>query len=94
MLDGAAQAIGNFPRLVSGGYGYGITDVQIHVLRGEKAKALAALRKAEASGWRGLWKRLPNHTTWAGRRKVDTRYSLSSLRLWAARAAAKRTFSA
>lgn len=48
----------------------------------------------EASGWRGLWKRLPNHTTWAGRRKVDTRYSLSSLRLWAARAAAKRTFSA
>ncbi len=53
LLDGAAQAIGNFPRLVSGGYGYGITDVQIHVLRGEKAKALAALRKAEASGWRG-----------------------------------------
>lgn len=47
----------------------------------------------EASGWKGMWKRLPNHKTWAPTRKVDTRYTLASLRLWAARAAAKRTFS-
>jgi hypothetical protein len=42
-----------------------------------------------ASGWRGFWKRLPNHRTWAPTRKVDTRYELASLRLWAARARAR-----
>ena len=33
--------------------GYWIADVQIHALRGDKAKALAALREAEKAGWRG-----------------------------------------
>lgn len=57
--------------------------------------ALGGLANAckQASGWSGLWKRLPNHRTWAPTRKVDTRYELSSLRLWAARAAARRVFS-
>jgi hypothetical protein len=37
--------------------GYGIADVAIHALRGDKAKALAALREAEKAGWRGpLWR--------------------------------------
>ena len=55
LLDAAAQAIGRIPRLGLGGYG--ITDVQIQALRGDKAKALAALREAEQAGWRGpLWR--------------------------------------
>jgi N-acetyl-anhydromuramyl-L-alanine amidase AmpD len=37
----------------------------------------------DASGWKGFWKRLPNHKTWAPARKVDTRYSLTALRSWA-----------
>lgn len=43
----------------------------------------------QASGWRGFYKRLPNHRTWAPTRKVDTRYELSSLLLWAKRAQAR-----
>jgi hypothetical protein len=36
-----------------GGLGYEVADVQIHALRGDKVKALAALREAEKAGWRG-----------------------------------------
>jgi tetratricopeptide (TPR) repeat protein len=57
LLDGAAQAIGRIPRLGFDGSwifeGYGITDVQIHALRGDNAKALAALQEAQRTGWRG-----------------------------------------
>ena len=35
--------------------GYGIADVQIHALRGDQKRALAALRKAIDQGWRGFW---------------------------------------
>lgn len=54
--------------------------------------ALGRLANAcqDASGWRGVWKRLPNHRTWAPDRKVDTRYELSDLRRWALTAAAAR----
>jgi len=49
------RAIRRIPRL--GLFGYGIADVRIHALRGDKAKALAALREAEQAGWRGpLWR--------------------------------------
>ena len=41
---------------------------------------------AQASGWKGFYLRLPNHRTWAPARKVDTRYPLLTLRLWAAAA--------
>jgi TolB-like protein/thioredoxin-like negative regulator of GroEL len=51
LLDAAAQAIGKLQRL--GTTGYGITNVQIHALRGAKGKALAALRDADKTGWRG-----------------------------------------
>ena len=44
------------PRL--GSAGHRIADVQIHALRGDKAKALAALRAAERAGWRGGWRAL------------------------------------
>jgi len=55
LLDGSETAIGPMTRLSVAGYG--ITDVRIHALRGDKARALAALREAEKAGWRGpLWR--------------------------------------
>lgn len=57
----------------------------------DSAGALANACK-EASDWKGIWKRLPNHSTWAPTRKIDTRYSLSELRTWSFTAALKRVF--
>ena len=55
LLDRAERAIRKRPRL--GERGYGIDDVRIHALRGDKARALAALRTAVKEGWRGpLWR--------------------------------------
>jgi TolB-like protein/Tfp pilus assembly protein PilF len=54
LLDGAEEFIRTISRL--GIEGYGISDVQIYALRGQKAKALAALRAAEKSGWRQNWR--------------------------------------
>ena len=55
LLDASERAIGPMTRLSVSGYG--ITDVRIHALRDDKAKALAALREAEQAGWRGpLWR--------------------------------------
>jgi tetratricopeptide (TPR) repeat protein len=51
LLDGSDGAMRKIPRL--GWAGSGITDARIHALRGDKAKALAALREAERAGWRG-----------------------------------------
>lgn len=36
-----------------------------------------------AAGWKGFTKRLPNHKTWAGARKIDTRYPEDTLITWA-----------
>ena len=52
LLKRSELAIRPLPRL--GLTGYGIADVQIHALRGDRVKALAALRDAEQAGWRGL----------------------------------------
>jgi hypothetical protein len=68
LLDAAAQAIDKLPRLGAGGYG--ITDVRINALRGNSAKALAALRQAEKAGWRGPY--------WGYARDFDP--SLASIR--------------
>jgi TolB-like protein/Tfp pilus assembly protein PilF len=55
LLDRAQKAIVTMPRL--GEIGYGLADARIHALRGDKTKALAALREAEKVGWRGpLWR--------------------------------------
>jgi TolB-like protein/Flp pilus assembly protein TadD len=55
LLDASELAIRSIPRL--GFNGYGVSDVRIHALRGNKAKALAALREAERAGWRGpIWR--------------------------------------
>ncbi len=47
----------NAGRPRQGNHGYGISDVEIHALRGDTAKALRALREAEQSGWRSsVWR--------------------------------------
>jgi hypothetical protein len=51
LLELSEVAIRNRIRL--GETGFGIADVQIQALRGDKAKALAELREAEADRWRG-----------------------------------------
>jgi len=51
VLDASERFMHSLPRL--GGLGYEVADVQIHALRGDKAKALAALREAQKAGWRG-----------------------------------------
>jgi TolB-like protein len=51
LLDRSDQFVRTWPRL--GFDGFGIADAQIHALRGDNVKALAALRQAERAGWRG-----------------------------------------
>ena len=53
LLNRSLQYIQTRPRL--GDAGYGIADVQIYALQGEKQKALSALRQAIDEGWRFLW---------------------------------------
>jgi tetratricopeptide (TPR) repeat protein len=53
LLDRSLQFIQTHPRLGRGGYG--ISDVKIYALQGEKQKALSALRQAIDEGWRALW---------------------------------------
>jgi TolB-like protein/Tfp pilus assembly protein PilF len=55
LLDAGETYVQKRSRL--GSFGFGITDVQIYALRGDKSKAVAALREAERAGWRGpLWR--------------------------------------
>ena len=53
LLNRSLQYIQTIQRL--GWNGYGIADVQIHALRDDKEKALAALRQAIDEGWRYFW---------------------------------------
>jgi tetratricopeptide (TPR) repeat protein len=53
LLNRSFQHIQTLPRL--GLYGYGIADVRIYALRGDKQKALSALRQAIDEGWRSFW---------------------------------------
>jgi tetratricopeptide (TPR) repeat protein len=53
LLDRSLQHIQTIPRLSFNGYG--ISDVLIYALQGEKQKALSALRQAIDEGWRTLW---------------------------------------
>jgi tetratricopeptide (TPR) repeat protein len=60
LLDGSERIIRQLPRLSMPGYG--ILDAQIHALRGDDAKALAALREAANAGWRGpFWRFYRDH---------------------------------
>jgi hypothetical protein len=53
LLERSLRHLQQEPRL--GLFGYWISDVQIYALRGEKQKALSALRQAIDEGWRFLW---------------------------------------
>jgi tetratricopeptide (TPR) repeat protein len=53
LLDRRFQQIQTSSRL--GFRGYWIEDVKIHALKGDKQKALSALRHAIDEGWRTLW---------------------------------------
>jgi hypothetical protein len=53
LLDRSLQQIQLIPRLGVGGYD--IADAQIYAIRGERQKALSALRTAIDEGWRGFW---------------------------------------
>lgn len=55
LLDRVEKVIRTMPRLGEGGYG--ITDVGVAVLRGDKAGGIGALREAVKAGWRGpFWR--------------------------------------
>jgi tetratricopeptide (TPR) repeat protein len=59
LLNLSSQHIETLPRL--GFDGYGVADVKIHALRGDKQKALSGLRQAIDEGWRSLWWYLLKH---------------------------------
>jgi hypothetical protein len=53
LLESSLQYIQKIPRL--GVFGYGIADVQVYTLQGEKQEALLALQRAINEGWRESW---------------------------------------
>jgi len=53
LLDRSEAYIRTMPRM---GFGYSMSDVAIHALRGDTTKALASLRDAERAGWRTWWR--------------------------------------
>jgi tetratricopeptide (TPR) repeat protein len=59
LLNRSFQHIQTLPRL--GSYGYWIADVWIYALRGDKRKALSALREAIDEGWRSSWRYFLEH---------------------------------
>ena len=54
LLESSLQHIQQFPRL--GFRGYGIDDVRIYAVRGDKEKALSILQQAIDEGWRSFWR--------------------------------------
>jgi hypothetical protein len=59
LLDRSLNVIQSMPRLSF--QGYAIADAQIFAIRGEKQKALSALRQAIDEGWRTFWWYLLKH---------------------------------
>jgi TolB-like protein/Tfp pilus assembly protein PilF len=53
LLNKALLAIGSTPRLGYGGFG--ISDVEIYALLGDKEKAISTLATAVEAGWRSSW---------------------------------------
>jgi tetratricopeptide (TPR) repeat protein len=53
LLDRSLDYIQTLPRLSAG---YGIADVEIYALKGDKQKALSALRRAVDEKWRAGWR--------------------------------------
>jgi TolB-like protein/cytochrome c-type biogenesis protein CcmH/NrfG len=52
LLDASERVISSLQRM--GWEGYGMLDVQIHALRGNKSRALSALEAAYTAGWRSF----------------------------------------
>jgi tetratricopeptide (TPR) repeat protein len=52
LLNGSESVIRSTQRM--GWDGYGMLDVEIHALRGDEVRALAALREAKTAGWRSF----------------------------------------
>jgi tetratricopeptide (TPR) repeat protein len=59
LLNRSFQHIQTLPR--QGRFGYWIADVRIYALRGDKQKALSALRQAIDEGWRSPWRYFLKH---------------------------------
>jgi TolB-like protein/Tfp pilus assembly protein PilF len=53
LLESSRQYLQQIPRL--GNWGYGVADVQIYALQGDKQKALSTLQRAIDAGWRQSW---------------------------------------
>jgi TolB-like protein/cytochrome c-type biogenesis protein CcmH/NrfG len=56
LLSAAESEIPHWPQTAAWHGGYGFANVDLHALRGEKGKALAALREGAANGTRYLWR--------------------------------------
>jgi TolB-like protein/cytochrome c-type biogenesis protein CcmH/NrfG len=56
LLSAAESEIPHWPQTAAYGRGYGFTNVDLHALRGDKEKALAALREGAANGTRYMWR--------------------------------------
>jgi predicted Zn-dependent protease len=56
LLSAAESEIPHWPQTAAWGWGYGFANVDLHALRGDKAKALAALREGAANGTRHMWR--------------------------------------
>jgi tetratricopeptide (TPR) repeat protein len=56
LLSAADSKISHWPQTAAWGRGYGFANVDLHALRGDKEKALAALREGAANGTRLLWR--------------------------------------
>jgi TolB-like protein/Tfp pilus assembly protein PilF len=54
LLDRSEVYFRTIPRM--GVWGYGISDVALYALRGQRAAALAKLREAEQAGWCRFWR--------------------------------------
>ena len=53
LLESSLQYIQQIPRL--GFDGYGVADVKIYALQGDKQEAFSALQRAIDEGWRASW---------------------------------------
>jgi TolB-like protein/Tfp pilus assembly protein PilF len=56
LLSAAESEIPHWQQTEAFGSGYGFANVDLHALRGEKEKALAALREGAANGTRYMWR--------------------------------------
>jgi hypothetical protein len=56
LLSAAESEIPHWPQTAAWERGYGFANVDLHALRGDKEKALAALREGAANGTRHLWR--------------------------------------